>query len=156
MPLSIRARRVGYRVAYRILQVTWFLRRPRKSGVKCLITHQGRILLVRHTYGPRAWDLPGGGIKRDEPPLTAARREMGEELGLAAAPWREAGRLRGTESFRHDVIHCFRADLSSPEITADPVELATTAWFLPSELPADLGRYVRPFLDVVLPATGSV
>lgn len=156
MPLSIRVRRWGYRAAYRILQMTWFLRRPRKSGVKCLVTHQGRILLVRHTYGSRAWDLPGGGVKRDEAPLTAARREMGEELGLASAPWRDAGQLRGTESFRQDVIHCFRADLSTAEVTADPVELATTAWFSPSELPPDLGRYVRPFLDVVLPATGGV
>ena len=156
MPLSIRVRRWGYRAAYRVLQMTWFLRRPRKSGVKCLATHEGRILLVRHTYGSRAWDLPGGGMKRAESPLSAARREMGEELGLAAAPWRAAGELRGTDSFRQDVIHCFRADLSTPEVTADPVELATTAWFSPSELPAELGRYVRPFLDVVLPATGGV
>ena len=156
MPLSIRARRVGYRVAYRVLQVTWFLRRPHKAGVKCLITHEGRILLVRHTYGPRAWDCPGGGMKRDEPPLAAARREMGEELGLAAAAWRDAGQLRGTDSFRQDIIHCFRADLESPELRVDPVEIATTGWFAPAELPADVGRYVRPFLDVVLPATGGL
>ena len=39
MPLSVRARRVGYRLAYRVLQVVWFLFRPEVSGVKCLITH---------------------------------------------------------------------------------------------------------------------
>ena len=125
MPLPIRAQRLAYRVAYRALQVLWFVRRPSKRGVKCLITFEGRILLVRHTYGPRAWDLPGGGAKPNEPPLDAARREMQEELGLGQAPWRPAGELRGTDSFRHDVIHCFRADLACAELTRDPVELAT-------------------------------
>jgi 8-oxo-dGTP pyrophosphatase MutT (NUDIX family) len=156
MPLSIRARRLAYRLAYRGLQLSWFLRRPHKRGVKCLITFQGRILLVRHTYGPRAWDLPGGGMRRGEPPLEAARREMQEELGLGDAPWRASGELRGTDSFRHDVIHCFRADLSSPLLDRDPVELATADWFALDALPPDLGRYVPVFLTRVLPATGGL
>ncbi|HET9105401.1 MAG TPA: NUDIX domain-containing protein [Solirubrobacteraceae bacterium] len=156
MPLSIRARRLGYRLAYRALQVLWFVRRPRKRGVKCLITFQGRILLVRHTYGQRAWDLPGGGIKAGEPPLQAARREMQEELGLGDAPWRPAGELRGTDSFRHDAIHCFRAELTSPDLTRDPVELAAADWFALDALPPDLSRYVPLFLTRVLPATGGL
>ncbi len=156
MPLSIRARRLGYRIAFRVLQVAWFVRRPRKSGVKCLITSDGRLLLVRHTYGPRAWDLPGGAIKRGEPPLGAARREMQEELGLGDAAWRPAGQLRGSDSFRHDVIYCFRADLPQPTMRPDPVELATTRWFAPEALPSELARYVRPVLAQALPATGGI
>ena len=156
MPLSIRARRLAYRFAYRALQVVWFVRRPHKHGIKCLITFRGRILLVRHTYGPRAWDLPGGGMKAGESPLDAARREMQEELGLGEAQWRPGGELRGTDSFRHDCVHCFRADLASAEITRDPVELAVAEWFAPDALPPDLGRHVGTFLVHVLPATGGL
>ncbi|MDQ6732124.1 MAG: NUDIX domain-containing protein [Actinomycetota bacterium] len=156
MRVSISARRLGYRLAFRILQVAWFVRRPRKSGVKCLITNRGRILLVRHTYGARAWDLPGGAMKRGEPPLHAARREMQEELGLGDAGWRPAGELRGSDSFRHDVIHCFRADLPESTVRPDPVELSTAQWFAPAALPSELAHYVRPVLEQAVPATGGI
>lgn len=45
----------------------------------------GHILLVRHSYGPRGWSLPGGGIASDEDPREAALREIEEELGLRLA-----------------------------------------------------------------------
>ena len=42
-----------------------------------------RILLVRRNGSP--WSLPGGTIRRDEPPEEAVRRELREETGLVAA-----------------------------------------------------------------------
>ena len=75
VPVTLTLRRLGYRMAYRVLQVFWFVRRPPKEGVKCLVTCRDRVLLVRHTYGSRAWDVPGGAIKRGEPPLAAAHRD---------------------------------------------------------------------------------
>jgi len=80
--LPVAVRRPAYRAAYRVLQVWWFVTRPQKSGVKCVLTDGEQVLLVRHTYGRRYWDVPGGSVKRGEPPLRAARREMREELGV--------------------------------------------------------------------------
>jgi 8-oxo-dGTP pyrophosphatase MutT (NUDIX family) len=93
--VTLSLRRLGYRVAYRVLEAFWFITRPTKRGVKCVVTDRDRVLLVRHTYGRRWWDFPGGAIKRNELPLAAARREMGEELGLAGVDWALIGEFRG-------------------------------------------------------------
>jgi 8-oxo-dGTP pyrophosphatase MutT (NUDIX family) len=125
------------------MQAVWFFWRPRKDGVKCLLTAEDRVLLVRHTYGRRSWDVPGGAVKRDEPPLEAARREMREELGLGAADWADIGQFRGRIDHRRDTIHCFRAELAPPPaLKIDHGELDTAQWFARSELPADLSPYV--------------
>jgi len=43
-----------------------------------------RILIVRHTYGPLNWELPGGMSEPGESFDTTALRELGEETGLVA------------------------------------------------------------------------
>ena len=95
MGLTVTLKRLAYRLAFRVLQVRWALARPVTEGVKCLVCDGERVLLVRHTYGPRAWDLPGGRGRRGEDPLATARREMEEELGLGDARWTARGTLRG-------------------------------------------------------------
>ena len=146
MPLSLRVRRLGYRVAYRLLTVWWCVRRPETEGVKCLLTHGQEVLLVQHTYGPVVWDLPGGALKRHEPPVSAAEREMAEELGVADADWQATGIIHGRQSFRHDKIHCFRAELPSRTVTPNAAELAETRWFPRRALPDELGLYAAAIL----------
>ncbi|MDQ3403388.1 MAG: NUDIX hydrolase [Actinomycetota bacterium] len=46
------------------------------------------IRQYRHPVGKRLWELPAGLIDHaGEDPLAAARRELAEEVGLAAATW---------------------------------------------------------------------
>jgi 8-oxo-dGTP pyrophosphatase MutT (NUDIX family) len=146
MRSTVPLKRLGYRVAFRGLQLRWAVQRPVTTGVKCLITHEDRVLLVRHTYGLRAWDLPGGGSKHGEDPLTTARREMEEELGLGHADWRAHGQLRGTIYRRRDEIHVVRAELSSPALRVDPVEIESAAWFARDRLPLWVSPFVGPVL----------
>ncbi len=146
MRFPVPLRRLTYRSGYRVLQVVWFFWRPQKDGVKCVLTTDDRVLLVRHTYGRRSWDLPGGAVKRGEPPIDAARREMEEELGLSSVPWTGIGHLRGTVDHRRDTIYLFAAEVSSPTLTLDEGELADAHWFRRAELPSDLGPYVVPVL----------
>jgi 8-oxo-dGTP pyrophosphatase MutT (NUDIX family) len=146
--LPVPIRRLIYRCGYRVLQVVWFVWRPAKTGVKCLLTADDRILLVRHTYGRRRWDLPGGSVKRGEPPLQTARREMDEELGLGCAEWIKIGEIRGTFDHRRDTIHCFRAEIEpSARLKLDRGELDAAAWFARTDLPADLSPYVVPVVE---------
>jgi 8-oxo-dGTP pyrophosphatase MutT (NUDIX family) len=54
----------------------------RQRGTAVVFRHS-RVLLVRDK-GKRHFSLPGGGIKKGEPTLSAAARELYEELGLSA------------------------------------------------------------------------
>ncbi len=128
-------RRFGYRVAHRLLRAWWFIRRPSLHGVKCMLTDRDRVLLVRHTYGHREWDLPGGTPRRREPPITAATREMKEELGLEIDDWEPLGDLLRTSWGCEDTLHCFRAEVGAAELTVNGAEIATARWFDSADLP---------------------
>lgn len=155
VPPLVRLRRLGYRLAFRVLQVRWLLSHPDQRGVKCVITDGDRLLLVRHTYGMRAWDLPGGRTRRCESALATTRREMEEELGLGDAPWHELGELRGRLYRRRDTIHILGAEVSAPTLRVDPVELEAAAWFDRDRLPLWVTPYVRPTLDGVTPCVAA-
>lgn len=146
-------RRLGYRLAYRLLQVFWFFVSPTQQGVKCVLSHDGQILLVRHTYGPRQWDLPGGMVRRGEPPEATARREMHEELGVQPARFTDLGSVRAVLEHRHDAIDVFGAELATPSLTLQRAELEAARWFSPEELPRlrPLGeRILRHALPLVV------
>jgi 8-oxo-dGTP pyrophosphatase MutT (NUDIX family) len=148
--IPTRVRRAAYRFAYTVLRALWFVFRPRTSGVKCVITDHELVLLVLHTYGTRWWDLPGGTPKRDEPPIRTASREMAEELGLEVADWNDIGELQTTIHHRRDTLHCFRAELASPAITIDPVELAAARWFTRAEVADAPPRRLAPHVAEIL------
>ncbi|MDE2435907.1 MAG: NUDIX domain-containing protein [Sphingomonadales bacterium] len=73
-------------VAHRLRLWWWRLRKPLLVGCRILAFDEDeRILLVRHSYGSGRWMLPGGGVARGEPPLSAAQRELREEVGCTLA-----------------------------------------------------------------------
>ncbi len=146
MPFVLQARRVAMRCAYAGLRTYWFLLRPQIMGVKCVVTHGDDVLLVRHTYGHRDWDLPGGSVKRHELPLDAARREMHEELGRDIVDWDTLGELFVNADHHRDNLHLFRARLPDRRLDIDLTELAEAVWFPQQALPQDVGRYVRPIM----------
>jgi 8-oxo-dGTP pyrophosphatase MutT (NUDIX family) len=149
MRLPVPVQRRGYQLAYALLCVYWFVFRPDANGVKCVFTDGDRVLLVRHSYGPRGWEIPGGGIRCHEPPLRAARREMLEELGLDVAEWAELGTITGRIHQREVRLHCFRAELSDPRLELARGELDAASWFDRRNLPPKLGKYVRNVLDLL-------
>jgi 8-oxo-dGTP pyrophosphatase MutT (NUDIX family) len=149
MRLAVKARRAAVRCAYGGLRVYWFLTRPQITGVKCIVTHGDDVLLVRHTYGNRSWDLPGGTVKRREVPLNAARREMREELGRRIEDWTDLGELSVSTNHHHDNLHLFQGHVDDRQLDLDLSELAQAQWFPRDALPPDVGRFVRPILSRV-------
>jgi 8-oxo-dGTP pyrophosphatase MutT (NUDIX family) len=76
-----RAKSLISRLSFDALMTAKVLWSPVALGVHALIVDgDGRVLLARHSY-MKGWSLPGGGVGRGEPPLTALLRELREELG---------------------------------------------------------------------------
>src|SRR5438132_6059393 len=47
-----------------------------------ILDEQERVLLVKHSYGPRNWEIPGGAAELDATPTETVLREVREETGL--------------------------------------------------------------------------
>jgi 8-oxo-dGTP pyrophosphatase MutT (NUDIX family) len=77
----------------------------------------------RYTLGEYSWELPMGGAPLDEPPLLAAKRELGEETGIRAANWEELMRLHTSNSITDEFGFAFVAtDLSFGETGFEETE----------------------------------
>lgn len=75
--------RVALHLAYHLRHHARLILKPQLRGVSVIVADsEGRVLLVRHSYGPEGWSLPGGGCARGEDAEAAARRELREELGI--------------------------------------------------------------------------
>jgi len=146
---AVAVRRQGYRVAFALLRAYWFVRRPILHGVKCVLTDGDQVLLVRHTYGPREWDLPGGAVRRGEPPADTARREMQEELGIAIDSWTPLGDVWAEIHYARDTLHCYRAELRDPAFSFARAELGAARWFPRDRLPPDIKPYVPRILALL-------
>ncbi len=85
-------------------------------------------------------------MRRDEPALSTARREMHEELGVLIEDWSPIGVVSGTAEFRRDRMQIFQAEIRDGEIEIDRGELATMHWFPRRELPDDVAAYVPQIL----------
>ena len=59
-------------------------RRAHLGAAAVIFDRDRRVLLVRHSYGRRGWELPGGGRKPKESLEQTVFREVREELGVEA------------------------------------------------------------------------
>ena len=127
-------------VAFR-LRHRW--RRWRKApivGCNVIVTDlEGSILLLRHSYGPDHWSLPGGGVGLGEDPAVAARRELREELGLEAGRLHDLGPIHGEISASPHTMHLFSATIDrNPK--PDGREVIEARFFPPHSLPEPIGQ----------------
>ena len=134
------SRRLFIRATRPFLKLYWFVFRPRTSGVKCLIECNGRVLMIRNTYGHRKWTFPGGGLERGEEPEAAARREAREEVGTYPPAVAYLGHYFNTREYKRDTVHCFYGRVASEVFAVDPIEIAEAAWFSLDALPQSLAK----------------
>ena len=115
-----------------------------RVGAAALITDErGRVLLVRHTYGRKNWELPGGVVEQGESPMDGAVREVQEETGLSVAPTQLTGIYYDPDAdFLHFVFRCVPTG-SGAVPRPDGAEVDECAFWGPDTLP-------RPISDFTL------
>jgi 8-oxo-dGTP pyrophosphatase MutT (NUDIX family) len=93
----------------------------------------GRVLMIDHyrfITGTRGWEVPSGRIDAGESVEEAARRELLEETGHAAAEWTRLGRYHPSNGSSNQVFHVMVArGLERRSEPPDTNETLGLAWF---------------------------
>lgn len=128
--------RATLRLVYALRRRLRHLTKPDLAGVAVLLTDaEDRCLLVRHTYGPQGWAIPGGGMRKGEDPANAARREIREELGCEIEDLSCRLVVKEELSRSPHTAHVYTArPIGTPR--ADLREIADLRWFSKAELGA--------------------
>lgn len=75
------------------------------TAAAVILNRHGEVLLVKHSYGPLNWELPGGGAERDESPTQTAVREVIEETGLRVSAERLTGVYYERQGPGREAVH---------------------------------------------------
>jgi 8-oxo-dGTP pyrophosphatase MutT (NUDIX family) len=87
-----------------------------EPGAGAVVVQDGRVLLVwRHRFITDTWtyEIPVGGIGRDESPVAAAAREVEEETGWRPESLQPLIYTQPTPGLMNSEHHIFRADAAT-------------------------------------------
>jgi 8-oxo-dGTP diphosphatase len=130
----------GYKRLPQVARV-FLIRRATPSfhmGAICVVERaDGHLLLVRQSYRRDGWGFPGGLLRRGEEPADAARRELGEELGVDVELQGLPVVVIDVSMRRVDVVFNARLAEASPQPdrTDHSPEISEVRWFAPDSLP---------------------
>jgi len=99
----------------------------------------------RHATGQALLEIPAGTLEPNEAPHETARRELAEEVGLAAATWVAGPHFYTAPGFCTELMHLYLAtELSETAAGGDEDEQLEPSWMtLPDALAAiDDGRVI--------------
>lgn len=148
--IDIRSQRLPLRLAHLGYDVLRAAVWPIGIGVRLMLVKDNSVLLVYHSY-LSGWHLPGGGMKRNETLLEAARREAYEETGaVATGELRLLGIYTGSGRGRNDHTAVFLCDEFSLQPPTDRWEIVGCAFFSLDNLPEGTRRGYRQVVAQLL------
>lgn len=140
--------RLAYRAAHALRKIWWQVGKPHLRSAAVIATDlEGRLLLIRLSYGPRSWSVPAGGINRGEAPEDAARREFREETGCEARRLELIGVQEETLHGAHHSIHVYATKVDEYP-RADRREVLEARFFPLNSLPRQLSQMTERRLEM--------
>lgn len=137
----------------RLFHTLFLISRPMTLGVRALIHDRSAnsVFLIRHTYVP-GWQMPGGGVERDETAETALAREVREEceISLAGPAQLRSVHFNRQSSPRDHVLFYVVTDFSVVAPKKPDREIAEAGFFPVDRLPEDTTPATRRRVAEVL------
>lgn len=104
-----------------------------------IFNKEGKVLLVKHSYGKNNWDLPGGKAEANESAEGTATREVVEETGLHVKVGRLTGIYYDPTYDMHHFVFIAAADNEEP-IPSSP-EILECGYFAVDDLPRPISDF---------------
>ena len=116
---------------------------PTTGAAAVIQDAEGRVLLVKHSYGPLNWELPGGGTEPDEFVVDTCVREVKEETDLDVSATGITGvYYEGDKGFLHFVFRCqIIGETASPK--PDRQEVTECRWWFVHALPRPISDFTQ-------------
>jgi ADP-ribose pyrophosphatase len=129
----------GHRIRVRVDEVE---RSDGHRTAREIVEHPGAVAMLawdgerlamvrqwRHATGQVLLEIPAGTLEPGEPPEETARRELAEEVGLAATTWVAGPRFYTAPGFCTELMHLYLATgLTDATAEADADELIEPSW----------------------------
>lgn len=129
----------GSRIAVRVDEIE---RSDGHRSTREIVEHPGAVAIIawdgarvamvrqwRHATGGALLEIPAGTLEPGEAPLETARRELAEEMGLAAAEWVTGPTFYTAPGFCTELMHVFLATgLTEASGDADADEMLEPSW----------------------------
>jgi len=129
----------GHRIRVRVDEVE---RSDGHRTTREIVEHPGAVAMLawdgerlamvrqwRHATGQVLLEIPAGTLEPGEPPAETARRELAEEVGLAATKWVAGPRFYTAPGFCTELMHLYLATgLTDATAEADADELIEPSW----------------------------
>jgi len=123
------------------------------SGI-IIIDGQGKVLLVRHTYGKKQWSLPGGMVEDGESAWVAAERELKEEVNIVAIDIEFSGAY--FQHHKNRYVYTFRSHAYEGELEVDNQEIDSYGFFELDALPRPISSFTAERLRDAVENTKTV
>ena len=120
-----------------------------------ILNGDGRVLLVKHSYGRLHWAPPGGVAEDGESAAETAVREVREETGLEVVVERLVGVYFDREPDSHHFTFVCRQKNPGDEPRPIPPEITECGFFAMADLPRPINHFaVRRVEDGLKPSMG--
>ncbi len=117
-----------------------------------VVTHKGKVVLIKNRIGKQKWALPGGGVHKREKPADGVLREIREEIGALTDGVEPELIHFGTRYSKRTHFHylAYHVELPTNKINRNRKELTAAAWFPLDSLPeeSNMTSLTRKMLSV--------